>query len=86
MNIYIVYVTYFIEVEVLEAFNTLEQAEARQLELMKKWVNSDQFNIWFNKSNYTIPTLEAYNDYYLEVEDDCYVGIKQVILNNKQAL
>ena len=79
--IYVVYVTYFNEVERVFAFTNLEQAEAKQLELCNEWVNKDQFAQFAKYTNLDKePTLEHYLDYFLEYEDDAYVSIKQTEL------
>lgn len=80
-TIFIVYVTYGVTVENLFAFNSQSDAEAKRLELLKQWVNEDQFNSYIAKNKVDEVTLETFDDYFLEVEDDSYVGIDYVILN-----
>ena len=80
-TIFIVYVTYGITVENLFAFNLQSDAEEKRLELLKQWVNEDQFNSYIAKNKIDEVTLETYDDYFLEVEDDSYVGIDSAILN-----
>ena len=80
-TIFIVYVTYGITVENLFAFNLQSDAEEKRLELLKQWVNEDQFNSYIAKNKIDEVTLETYDDYFLEIEDDSYVGIDSAILN-----
>ena len=80
-EIYIVYVTYFNTVERLYAFNNEVDAQAKHLEQLEEWVNDDQFQQYITDNEITNVTAETYEDYFLEVEDDAYVGIDQVILN-----
>ena len=80
-EIYIVYVTYFNTVERLYAFNNEVDAQAKHLEQLEEWVNDDQFQQYITDNEITNITAETYDDYFLEVEDDAYVGIDQVILN-----
>lgn len=81
-EIFIVYVTYIDSVEVMCAFEKLENAEAKAFELNRQWVNEDSFNQYIKDNKITQINLETYNDYYLEVEDDYYVGINRVILES----
>lgn len=80
-EIYIVYVTYFNTVERLYAFNNKVDAQAKHLEQLEEWVNYDQFQQYITDNEITNVTAETYEDYFLEVEDDAYVGIDKVILN-----
>ena len=68
-EIFIVYVTYIDCVEIMYAF-----------ELNRQWVNENNFNQYIKDNKVTQINLDTYNDYYLEVEDDSYVGINKVIL------
>ena len=79
-EIFIVYVTYIDCVEVMCAFETKESAEARCFELNRLWANKDSFNEYIKDNKIIQINLETYNDYYLEVEDDSYVGINKVVL------
>ena len=79
-EIFIVYVTYIDCVELMCAFETKESAEARCFELNRLWANKDSFNEYLSDNKITQINLETYNDYYLEVEDDSYVGINRVVL------
>ena len=79
-EIFIVYVTYIDCVELMSAFETKESAEARCFELNRLWANKDSFNEYLVGNKITQISLETYNDYYLEVEDDSYVGINRVVL------
>ena len=81
-EIFIVYVTYIDCVEVMCAFERKEDAEARCFELNRQWVNVDRFNQYIKDNKLTQISLETYNDYYLEVEDDSYVGINKVVLQD----
>ena len=81
-EIFIVYVTYIDCVEAMFAFETIESAEVKCFELNKQWVNEDSFNQYLKDNKLTQISLETYNDYYLEVEDDSYVGINKVVLEN----
>ena len=79
-EIFIVYVTYLGSIELMCAFETKESAEARCFELNRLWANKDSFNEYLVGNKITQISLETYNDYYLEVEDDSYVGINKVVL------
>jgi len=81
-DIYIVYLTYFSTVEQIYSFKSLESAETKQLELSHKWVNTDTWDTFLSNQNVSIVTLDTFCDYFMEVEDDCYVGIDKVILND----
>ena len=80
-TIFIVYVTYGNTVENLFAFSLQSDAEEKRLQLLKQWVNEDQFNSYIAKNKIDEVTLETYDDYFLEIEDDSYVGIDSAILN-----
>ena len=80
-EIYIVYVTYFNTVERLYAFNNEVDAQAKHLEQLEEWVNDDQFQQYVTENQITNITADTYDDYFLEVEDDAYVGINKTILN-----
>lgn len=80
-EIYIVYLTYFNTVEQLYAFNNEADAQAKRLEQLKEWVNEDQFQQYITNNEITNIIADTYDDYFLEVEDDAYVGINKVILN-----
>ena len=79
-EIFIVYATHLWDVEQVYAFESKENAEAKCFELNRKWVNEDSFNQYIKDNKITQISLETYNDYYLEVEDDSYVGINRVVL------
>ena len=79
-EIFIVYVTYIDCVELMCAFETKESAEARCFELNRLWANEKSFNQYLKDNKVTQISLETFNDYYLEVEDDFYVGIDRVVL------
>ena len=79
-EIFIVYVLYLNGMEQMYAFESKENAEAKCFELSRKWVNEDSFNQYIKDNKITQISLETYNDYYLEVEDDSYVGINRVVL------
>ena len=79
-EIFIVYVTYLNGMEQMYAFESKEDAEAKCFELSRKWVDEDSFTKYIKDNKITQISLETYNDYYLEVEDDSYVGINTVIL------
>lgn len=79
-EIFIVYVTYIDCVEIMCAFETKESAEARCFELSRKWVNEDSFAQYIKDNKITQISLKTFNDYYMEVEDDSYVGVNTVIL------
>lgn len=80
-EIYIVYVTYFNTVERLYAFNNEADAQAKRLEQLKEWVNDDKFQQYITENEVTDIIADTYDDYFLEIEDDAYVGIDKVILN-----
>ena len=79
-EIFIVYVLYLNSMEQMYAFESKEDAEVKCFELNRKWVDEDSFNQYIKDNKITQISLETYNDYYLEVEDDSYVGINKVIL------
>ena len=79
-EIYVVYVTYINCIELMYAFETQEKAEAECFELNRHWVNEKSFNQYVKDNKITEISLDTYNDYYLEVEDDSYVGINRVVL------
>ena len=79
-EIFIVYVTYINCIELMYAFESKENAEAKCFELNKQWVNENIFNQYIKDNNITQISLETYNDYYLEIADDSYVGIKRLVL------
>ena len=79
-EIFIVYVTYINCIELMYAFNSKENAEAKAFELNRQWANEESFNQYIEDNKITQISLDTYNDYYLEVEDDSYVGINKVVL------
>ena len=79
-EIFIVYVTYLGSVEQVYAFESEENAEVKCFELNRQWVNEDSFSQYIKDNKITQISLETFNDYYLEVEDDYYVGINRVVL------
>lgn len=79
-EIFIVYAAHEGGVEEVYAFESKENAEAKCFELSRKWVNQDSFDKYIKDNKITQISLETYNDYYLEVEDDFYIGINTVIL------
>ena len=81
-EIFIVYATHLNYVEQIYAFESKENAQAKCFELSRKWVNEDSFDKYISDNKITQISLETYNDYYLEVEDDSYVGINRVVLES----
>ena len=79
-EIFIVYVTYINCLEIICAFESKENAEAKCFELNRQWANEKSFNQYLKDNKIIQITLDTYNDYYLEVEDDSYVGINKVVL------
>ena len=79
-EISIVYVLYLNSMEQMYAFESKEDADAKCFELSRKWVDEDSFAKYIKDNKITQISLETYKDYYLEVEDDSYVGINKVIL------
>ena len=79
-EIYIVYLTYLNGMEQMYASESKEDAEVKCFELSRKWVDEDSFAKYIKDNKITQISLETYNDYYLEVEDDSYVGINRVVL------
>ena len=79
-EIYIVYLTYLNGMEQMYAFESKENAEAKCFELNRQWANEKSFNQYIKDNKITQISLETYNDYYLEVENDSYVGINKVNL------
>ena len=81
-EIFVVYVTYINCIELMFAFDSKENAEIKCFELNRQWVNEKSFNQYLIDNKITQISLETYNDYYLEVEDDSYVGINKVVLED----
>ena len=79
-EIFIVYVTHLNCMELMYAYEKKEDAEAKCFELNRQWVNKDSFDKYISDNKITQITLETFNNYYLEVEDDSYVGIYRVVL------
>ena len=79
-EIFIVYVLYLNSMEQMYAFESKEDADAKCFELNRQWANEKSFNQYIKDNKITQISLETYDDYYLEVEDDSYVGINKVIL------
>ena len=79
-EIYVVYVTYINCLELMYAFESKENAEVKCFELSLKWVDKDSFTKYVKDNKITQINLETFSDYYLEVEDDSYVGINKVVL------
>lgn len=79
-EIFIVYVTHLNCMELIYAYETKENAEVKCFELNRQWVNEDSFSQYIKDNKITQISLDTYNDYYLEVEDDSYVGINKVVL------
>ena len=79
-EIFIVYLTYLNGMEQMYAFESKESAEVKCFELSRNWVNEKSFNQYIIDNKITQISLETYDDYYLEVEDDSYVGINRVVL------
>ena len=79
-EIFIVYLTYLNGMEQMYAFESKEDAEVKCFELSRKWVDEDSFNKYIKDNKISQISLETFNDYYLEVEDDSYVGINKVVL------
>ena len=83
-EIFIVYVTYINCIELMYAFETKENAEAKCFELSRKWVDEDSFAKYIKDKKLIQISLKTFTDYYIEVEDDSYVGINTVILEAKE--
>ena len=79
-EIFIVYLTYLNGMEQMYAFESKEDAEVKCFELNRQQVNEKSFNQYLKDNKRIQINLDTYNDYYLEVEDDSYVGINKVIL------
>ena len=79
-KIFIVYATHLGSVEQVYAFESKENAEVKYFELSRKWVNEDSFDEYIKDNKITQISLDTFNDYYLEIEDDSYVGINRVVL------
>ena len=79
-EIFIVYVTYLNSMEKMYAFESKENAEAKCFELNRQWANETSFNKYIKDNKISQISLETFNDYYLEVEDDSYAGINKVVL------
>lgn len=81
-EIFIVYLTYLSGMEQMYAFESKEDAEAKCFELSRKWVDEDNFAQYVKDNKLTQITLDTYSDYYIEVEDDSYVGINKLVLES----
>ena len=81
-EISIVYVLYLNSMEQMYAFESKEDAEVKCFELNRKWVNEDSFAQYIKDNKITQVSLDTFSDYYLEVEDDSYVGINKVVLES----
>ena len=79
-EIFIVYLTYLNGMEQMYAFESKEDAEVKCFELSRKWVNEDSFAKYTKDNKITQISLDTFSEYYLEVEDDSYVGINRVVL------
>ena len=79
-EIFIVYVTYINCIELMYAFESKESAEAKCFELNRQWVDEDSFAQYVKDNKLTQIYLDTFSDYYIEVEDDSYVGINKVVL------
>ena len=79
-EIFIVYLTYLGSMEQMFAFESKEKAEAKCFELNRKWVNEESFDGYLVDNKITQISLDTFSDYYLEIEDDSYVGINKVVL------
>ncbi len=79
-EISIVYVLYLNSMEQMYAFESKEYAEAKCFEISRKWVDEDSFAQYIKDNKITQISLDTFSDYYLEVEDDSYVGINRVVL------
>ena len=79
-EIFIVYVTYLGSMEQMYAFESKDDAEAKCFELSRKWVDEDSFAKYIKDNKITQISLDTFSDYYLEVEDNSYVGINRVVL------
>ena len=79
-EIFIVYVLYLNSMEQMYAFESKDDAEAKCFELSRKWVNEDSFDQYIKDNKITQISLDTFSDYYLEVEDNSYVGINRVVL------
>ena len=79
-EIFIVYLTYLNGMEQMYAFESKEDAEAKCFELSRKWVDEDSFAKYVKDKKLIQISLKTFTDYYIEVEDDSYVGINKVVL------
>ena len=81
-EIFIVYTTYLGGMEHMFAFESKEKAEAKCFELSRRWVNEESFDEYLVNNKITQISLDTFSNYYLEVEDDSYVGINKVVLES----
>ena len=79
-EIFIVYLTYLNGMEQMYAFESKEDAEVKCFELNRQQVNERSFNQYLKDNKITQISLETFSDYYIEIEDDSYVGINRVVL------
>ena len=66
--------------EQMYAFESKEAAEVKCFELNRKWVNEDSFAQYIKDNKITQISLDTFTDYYIEVEEDSYVGINKLVL------
>ena len=62
------------------AFESKEDAEAKCFELSRKQVDEDSFAKYVKDKKLIQISLKTFTDYYIEVEDDSYVGINRIVL------
>ena len=79
-EIFIVYLTYLNGMEQMFAFESKENAEEKCFELSRKWVDEDSFAKYVKDKKLIQISLKTFTDYYIEVEDDSYVGINRIVL------
>lgn len=81
--VYTIYIIHYNRIENLYTFKCEQKALTKQLELAKKWVNEDTFEEYCvdnDITDITDMTVDMYDSYFLEVEDEVYVSMEKSIL------
>lgn len=82
-EIYVVYVLHFNIIESIYSYKSQKSAKTKRFELLNEWISeTDKFIEYISCNNIKDPTLDDYENYYTEVEDDCYIGIEIVVLDD----
>lgn len=80
---FVVSVIYKNNIEKVFVYTDKDVARKKRLALCKEWCNKDSVEKWLAKGN-TLDNLDNYCDYFMEVEDDAYVQLNEVVLEDEQ--